>query len=99
MLRPSILGKISTRPTSFTASSTSSRIFLPSSGWYTSRPRKVSVTFTLWPSARNRSTLRVLVSKSPFEILGRYFISLMTTFVVFRRDSLAFWAASYLYLP
>ena len=99
MFRPSMRGKISTRPTSFTASSTWSRIFLPSSGWYTSRPRKVRVTFTLWPSARKCSTLRVLVSKSPPPIFGRYFISLMTTLLVLRRDSLAFWAASYLYLP
>ncbi len=99
MFRPSRRGKISTRPMWFVASTTWSRIRWPSSGWFISRPRKVSVTFTLWPSSRNFSTLRVLVSKSPFEIFGRYFISLMETLLVLRRDSFAFWAASYLYLP
>ena len=60
-------------------SATWSRIFMPSSGWDTSRPRNMIVTFTLWPSARNSATLRVLVSKSPCPILGRYFISLIET--------------------
>ena len=49
----------------------------PSSGWAISRPRNMIVTLTLWPSPRNCSTLRVLVSKSPAPILGRYFISLI----------------------
>ncbi len=71
----------------------------PSSGWCISRPRNVSVTLTLWPSCRKRSTLRVFVSKSPLEIFGRYFISLMETLLALRLDSLAFCAASYLYLP
>ncbi len=57
------------------------------------------VTLTLWPSPRNFSTLRVLVSKSPGPILGRYFISLTVWFEDFFRDSLARWSASYLYLP
>jgi len=57
------------------------------------------VSFTLWPSPRNFSTLAVFVSKSPLPILTRYFISLMETEVDFRRDSLARWAASYLNLP
>src|SRR5947208_2983083 len=41
------------------------------------------VIFTLWPSPRNFDTWRVLVSKSPEPILGRYFISLMA---VLRKD-------------
>ena len=43
-------------------------------------PRNMIVTLTLWPSFRNSATLRVLVSKSPRPILGRYFISLMEMF-------------------
>ena len=57
------------------------------------------VTFTLEPCSKKPRTLRVLVSKSPGPILGRYFISLTTMLVLFRRDSFARWAASYLYLP
>ncbi len=63
---------------------------MPSSGWLTSRPRKVIVTLTLWPSSKNLATWRVLVEKSPVPILGRYFISLMLVLVAFFRDSLAF---------
>ena len=55
----------------------------PSSGCCISRPRNMIVTLTLCPSPRNCSTLRVLVSKSPAPILGRYFISLTTTLVDF----------------
>ena len=57
------------------------------------------VTLTLLPLPRNSSTLRVLVSKSPGPILGRYFISLTSTWVAFLRDSLARWDASYLNFP
>ena len=57
------------------------------------------MTFTLWPSSMNRMTLRVLVSKSPLPIFGRYFTSLTDTLVDFRRASLAFWPSSYLNLP
>ena len=57
------------------------------------------VIFTLWPSPRNSATLRVLVSKSPVPIFGRYFISLMETADDLRRDSFAFWASSYLNFP
>ena len=46
--------------------------------------------------AQKAGTCRVLVSKSPGPILGRYFISLIPVLVVLRRDSLARWAASYL---
>ena len=52
------------------ASATWSRIRRPSSGWCISRPRNMIVTLTLWPSPRNFSTLRVLVSKSPLADLG-----------------------------
>ena len=52
MLRPSCRGKISTRPTCSTASTTSSRMRRPSSGWCISRPRNVIVTLTLWPSSQ-----------------------------------------------
>ncbi len=44
-------------------------------------------------------TLRVLVSKSPWPILTRYFISLRVTDDVLRRDSFARCAASNLNLP
>ncbi len=57
------------------------------------------VILTLWPSPRNWWTFRVFVSKSPRPILGRYFISFTTTLVAFFRDSLAFWAFSYLNFP
>jgi len=57
------------------------------------------VSFTLWPSPRNFSTLAVFVSKSPLPILTRYFISLMEMAVDLRRDCLACCAASYLNLP
>ena len=96
MLRPSSLGAASTLATAATVSATWSRIRLPSSGWLISRPRNMIVILTLWPSPRKRATCRVLVSKSPTPILGRYFISLMLVLVVLRRDSLARWAASYL---
>ena len=59
----------------------------------------MTVTFTLWPSARNLLTFEVLVPKSPDPILGRYFISFSPVCVDLRRDSLARCAASYLYLP
>ena len=49
----------------------------PAPGGASPGPRNMIVTLTLWPSPRNFSTLRVLVSKSPSPILGRYFISLM----------------------
>ena len=72
-----------------------SRILAPSSGWNTSRPLNMIVTLTLWPSERNSATFRVLVSKSPTPILGRYFISLTETLDAFRRDSLARCFSSY----
>src|SRR5688572_13091969 len=99
MLRPSRRGDASTLARCLVASATPSRIFIPSSGWATSRPRNMIVSFTLWPSARKCSTFLVLVSKSPLPILTRYFISLMEIWVVLRRDSFCFWAASYLNLP
>ncbi len=57
------------------------------------------VIFTLWPWPRNSATLRVLVSKSPSLILGRYFISLIDALLDLRRDSLSRWAASYFHFP
>src|SRR5687768_15641554 len=87
MLRPSRRGDASTLARCLVASATPSRIFIPSSGWATSRPRNMIVSFTLWPSARKCSTFLVLVSKSPLPIFTRYFISLMEIWVVLRRDS------------
>src|SRR5664280_1191709 len=99
MLRPSSRGTDSDLPRPSIWSAIRSRIFFPSSGWKTSRPRNMIVILTLWPSSRNLATWRVLVSKSPGPILGRYFISLTPTFWVLRRDSLAFCASSNLNLP
>ena len=99
MFLPSSLGEASTLARSALCTATWSKIFMPSSGCATSRPRNMIVIFTLWPSSRNSSTLRVLVSKSPLPILTRYFISLMEICVVLRRDSFAFWPASYLNFP
>ena len=76
MFRPSSLASVSMRPDPSSSSASRSRIRLPSSGWPNSRPLNMIVTFTLWPSFRNFMTLRVLVSKSPGPIFGRYFISL-----------------------
>ena len=39
----------------------------------------------------NRMTLRILVSKSPWPIFGRYLTSFTDTLVDFFRASLAFW--------
>jgi len=64
-------------------------MFLPSSGWKTSAPEH-DRDLDLWPR-RELDHLTVLVLKSPIPIFGRYFISLIPTLVVFRRDSLAFW--------
>src|ERR1019366_7969527 len=99
MLRPSSRGMDSDLPSPSIWSAIRSRIFLPSSGWKTSRPRNMIVILTLWPSSRNLATCRVLVSKSPSPILGRYFISLIPTWTALRLDSLARWAASNLNFP
>ena len=99
MLRPSSFGAASILAIEPTCSATWSRSFLPNSGWLISRPRNMIVILTLWPSPRNLVTWRVLVSKSPTPILGRYFISLMLLLVALRRDSLARWASSNLNLP
>lgn len=96
MFRPSSLGAASTLAKVCTDSATWSRIFLPRSGWLISRPLNMIVIFTLCPSPKKRATCRVLVSKSPAPIFGRYFISLMLVLVDLRRDSLARWAVSYL---
>ena len=99
MFRPSSFGAASTLARSSTFFATSSRIFIPSSGWATSRPRNMIVIFTLCPSPRNLATLRVLVSKSPGPIFGRYFISLIAVVLALRRFSFSRWLASYFHLP
>ena len=99
MFRPSRRGTDSDLPIPSIWSAIRSRIFLPSSGWNTSRPRNMMVILTLWPSSRNLATCRVLVSKSPSPIFGRYFISLIPTWTALRLDSLARWAASNLNFP
>src|SRR5581483_9094072 len=79
MLRPSTRGAASTLPTSLTCSAIRSRIRLPSSGWAISHPRNMIVILTFEPSLRNRSTCFVFVVYSCSSILGRNFISLITT--------------------
>jgi len=87
MLRPSSRACVSTRAVSPSCSMTASRIFLPSSGCATSRPRNCNVTFTLCPSARNCCMWRTFVSKSAFPIFGLNFTSFMVIWTVFLRDS------------
>ncbi len=99
MLRLSSLGSASILAMPSICSAMRSRIRFPCSGWYTSRPRNMIVILTLCPSPRNLATWRVLVSKSPGPIFGRYFISLIPTWTVLRRLSLARWASSNLNLP
>ena len=99
MLRPSMRGVMSILACSAISSATSSSIRRPSSGCCSSLPRNMIVTFTLLPSERNFSTWRVLVSKSPLLIFGRYLISLMTVCELLRRDSFARCASRYLNFP
>ena len=56
MLRLSSLGSASTLATPSICSAMRSRIRLPCSGWYTSRPRNMIVILTLCPSFRNLAT-------------------------------------------
>src|SRR5712691_9172241 len=76
IVMPSWRGGTSMSAVSVSSAASRFRIRRPISLCTISRPRKITVDFTLLPSLRNRSTLRFLIWKSCSSILGRNFTSL-----------------------
>src|SRR5262249_48534378 len=76
IIRPSMTGGRSSTAIPFSSAVTRSNTARPSSGWAISRPRKMTLTLTLSPSARNSSILRTLTSRSALSVRGFIRISL-----------------------